>query len=68
MGKLKKGLKEIAGYKVNNVVTIDGFKIFFDNDWLMVRASGTEPLLRIYCEADDPEQVDKDLDWIVNLK
>lgn len=68
LGKLRKGLKEIAGYKVNNVLTIDGFKFFFDNGWLLVRASGTEPLLRFYCEADDPEKVDKVLDWIVNLR
>ncbi|WP_234697872.1 hypothetical protein [Candidatus Kryptonium thompsonii] len=50
------------------MLTIDGFKFFFDNGWLLVRASGTEPLLRFYCEADDPEKVDKVLDWIVNLK
>ncbi|MFB0998118.1 MAG: hypothetical protein QMC28_05405 [Flavobacteriales bacterium] len=32
----------------------DGFKFFFDNDeWLMIRASGTEPVLRTYAESDD---------------
>ena len=68
LARLKKGLKEVAGYKVQNTLTIDGFKFFFDGGWLLVRASGTEPVLRFYCEADDPEKVDKVLDWIVNLK
>jgi phosphomannomutase len=67
LGKLKKGLREIAGFKVNDVLTIDGYKFFFDDGWLLIRASGTEPLLRFYCEADDPEKVDKILEWAVNL-
>jgi len=65
--RLKRGLREVAGFKVNSVLTIDGYKFFFDEGWLLIRASGTEPLLRFYCEADDPEKVDKILDWAVNL-
>ena len=39
-------------YKVQRTETIDGFKFFFDNDtWLMIRPSGTEPVLRTYAEA-----------------
>ena len=39
-------------YKVKRVETIDGFKFFFNDDsWLMIRASGTEPVLRTYAEA-----------------
>ena len=39
-------------YKVQRLETIDGWKYFFDNDeWLMIRASGTEPVLRNYAEA-----------------
>jgi len=39
-------------YKVKRVETIDGFKFFFSDDsWLMIRASGTEPVLRTYAEA-----------------
>lgn len=38
---------------VRQVETIDGFKFHFDNDqWLMIRASGTEPVLRCYAESD----------------
>ena len=43
-------------YKVQRVETIDGFKFFFDeNKWLMIRPSGTEPVLRTYSEAETQE-------------
>ncbi len=45
-------------YKVTKVETMDGFKYFFDeNRWLMIRASGTEPVLRTYAEAPTLEEV-----------
>ena len=41
-------------YEVDRVETIDRFKFFFDSDtWLMIRPSGTEPVLRTYAEAKD---------------
>lgn len=44
-------------YKVDRVETIDGWKYFFDNgDWLMIRASGTEPVLRNYAESETTEK------------
>lgn len=47
-------------YKVERVETIDGFKFFFDDDrWLMIRPSGTEPVLRTYAEAPTMEEVRK---------
>ena len=37
--------------------TLDGFKYYFDeNTWLMIRPSGTEPVLRVYCEAKNKKQ------------
>lgn len=45
-------------YKVMRVEDMDGFKYFFDdNRWLMIRASGTEPVLRTYAEAPTLEEV-----------
>jgi len=42
----------IGDWKVVNVSYKDGYKATLeDGSWLLVRASGTEPLLRIYCEA-----------------
>jgi len=54
----RKGVKSIAGQPVRNVETMDGFKFFVDNGWVLVRASGTEPLIRFYAEADSMEKVD----------
>ena len=48
----KKGIKSLAGYPVRKVETRDGFKLFFDDAWVLMRASGTEPLIRFYAEAD----------------
>lgn len=46
-----------GAYKVDRVETIDGWKYFFDNgDWLMIRASGTEPVLRNYAESETTEK------------
>jgi len=44
----------VAGRAVDEVVTVDGFKLLFeDGTWLLVRPSGTEPKVRVYAEADD---------------
>jgi phosphomannomutase len=45
-------------YKVERVEDMDGFKYFFDEDrWLMIRPSGTEPVLRTYAQAPTLEEV-----------
>ncbi|NBQ48505.1 MAG: phosphoglucomutase/phosphomannomutase family protein, partial [Sphingobacteriia bacterium] len=44
--------KNFGKYAVKRVDDLDGFKFFFDEDtWMMIRASGTEPVLRVYAEA-----------------
>ena len=44
-------------YKVERIETIDGWKYFFANDeWMMIRASGTEPVLRNYAESATTEK------------
>ena len=55
-------LQELGGRRVINSDNIDGRRLFFDNAWLASRFSGTEPLLRIYCEAESPELVKALLD------
>jgi len=59
MKKFNVRMKNIAGYPVRKVETIDGFKYYIDNGWLLVRPSGTEPLIRFYAEADSVESADK---------
>jgi phosphomannomutase len=57
-------LKEIAGKEVINCQTIDGYKFrLADKSWLMIRFSGTEPVLRLYCEAPTLDEVHKTLAW-----
>ena len=46
-------IKELGGKPVLR----DGFKFFFSEDeWLMIRPSGTEPVLRTYCESSSSEK------------
>ncbi len=49
---------EIAGVSVEDVQTVDGVKYYLaDGSWLLIRPSGTEPVLRVYAEAPDDGRV-----------
>ena len=54
----KKGTYSSFGdYKVLRTENIDGYKYFFENDaWLLIRPSGTEPVLRTYAESSSSEK------------
>jgi phosphomannomutase len=41
------------------VVTLDGVKAYRDGGWVLVRRSGTEPIIRIFAEAKQPEIADR---------
>ena len=56
------GLERLGRHGVVAADSIDGRRLRFDDGWLAVRFSGTEPLLRIYAEAGSPEQVTDLLD------
>ncbi len=47
---------EIGGKKIISIDNLDGYKFYFDNGWILIRASGTEPLLRIYCETSGKDE------------
>jgi len=49
----------IAGVEVKDILTVDGVKyIIADDSWLLIRPSGTEPVLRVYAEGRTQEMVD----------
>lgn len=48
---------EIAGRKVIATDTTDGFRFLLDDGWVLIRFSGTEPLMRIYTELRDKDLV-----------
>ncbi len=55
-GKLAQEPSEIGGKKIDNINRMDGVKfIFADKSWMLMRPSGTEPLVRIYAEAENKE-------------
>lgn len=71
--RAKAGVESFAGMKVLRVESLDGIKFFLDNPeaktkpnaaetWLLLRASGTEPLMRVYCESCSKESVSKVLE------
>jgi phosphomannomutase len=48
----------IAGLKVKELLTLDGFQFKLeDGGWLLIRFSGTEPIMRVYCETTHPDKV-----------
>jgi phosphomannomutase len=50
--------KTIGGLKVTELVTVDGFQFKLeDGGWLLIRFSGTEPIVRVYCETTHQDKV-----------
>ncbi len=54
-----RSLSSVGKYNIIKTDTKDGVKIYLDDNtsWILVRPSGTEPLLRIYFESDTPEKI-----------
>ncbi len=58
--------EDIAGIKIIKKDDKDGIKLYLEDNktWILVRASGTEPLLRIYIESDNQENIDKIISFV----
>ena len=61
------GLADVDGAPVTATETLDGFKFRVEGGWLMFRPSGTEPVLRIYSEADSQDAADALVAWGVRF-
>ncbi|MBA7708569.1 Phosphoglucosamine mutase [subsurface metagenome] len=58
----------IDGVKVVKTDTADGFRfVLADTSWLLIRFSGTEPVLRIYTESNSQARVDRLLEFGIEL-
>ncbi len=56
--------QHIGGQAVSEILTTDGIKyVLADDSWLLIRPSGTEPVLRVYAEGRSPEMVDALLEF-----
>jgi phosphomannomutase len=56
--------KEVVGKPVIDCLDVDGYKFRMDeNTWLLIRFSGTEPVLRLYCQAPTMPEVRNILEW-----
>lgn len=58
--------KELAGLKVSSAKCTDGCKLNLDDGWVMFRASGTEPIARVYAEARSQKLLAEILEKAVN--
>lgn len=63
-----KNIEKISEYKVVRTSSLDGLKLYFeDTDTILIRKSGTEPLLRIYIESDKEEKINLFKSFIQNF-
>ncbi len=69
--KLAQEPSDIAGRRIENINRLDGVKFLFDNNaWMLMRPSGTEPMVRIYAESESQSDLDSLLaagrDYLMN--
>ncbi len=57
--KLSGEPSEVGGRKIDKINRIDGVKFLFDDEsWMLMRPSGTEPVVRIYAESEDKQDLE----------
>ena len=59
--------RTICGKEIVKLSKKDGIKFYLDNAWILIRFSGTEPLLRIYFEAEDEDFINNGFEKIKEI-
>lgn len=60
--------KKIGRFDVVETNLLDGYKFIFENGWLLIRASGTEPLIRFYAESESLSKVNELLEEAIKMR
>jgi phosphoglucosamine mutase len=60
-------VRELVGDRYDDVQTLDGVRVDLGDAWFLVRASGTQPLVRVTAEARDPERADAVLEEALSI-
>ncbi|NMG82629.1 MAG: hypothetical protein GIS02_00275, partial [Methanosarcinales archaeon] len=55
---------QLKGEKVD---TTDGLKVWYNDGWTLIRSSGTEPIIRIYCESKSRKRSEEMLTYFEGL-
>ena len=55
------------GLPIEKVSYLDGCKVYFENGWIIVRFSGTEPRVRVFAERDTLRNADKLVEIMANF-
>ena len=60
-------MQTILSSASGNIDTTDGAKIWYDDGWLLIRPSGTEPIIRIFAEARTENRVNELLEMGLDM-
>lgn len=64
VNKIKRYLDKL---KWSNVNSLDGIRIEFDDSWVLIRASGTQPMIRVIVESESKKKLNEHYKWGVEL-
>ncbi|MCD6503446.1 MAG: phosphoglucosamine mutase [Thermoplasmata archaeon] len=64
---MKRAEEFLKGLEAKEYITIDGIKAVFDDGWILVRPSGTEPIIRIFVEFTREEKAKRMVDEILEI-
>ncbi len=60
LAKLQEPPRTLAGRRIREVQRVDGTKLLLeDGSWILIRPSGTEPVVRLYVEAENPKDLER---------